>query len=276
MVRTGIVCEGGGMRGVYTAGVLQAFLEGGFLADELVGVSAGASNGANYVSGQHGRGMRTNIDYAGDKRYLSLSNLLKTRSLFGMDFIFGDIPNSLDPFDFTAMAASPCEYFVGATSLTTGKAVFFGKEHMTPGLTVLRASCSIPLLAPVIDIDGRPYLDGGVADPIPIDKAIADGCTRLVVILTRPRDYQKKPTSLAPLYQRLYREYPLFQRTLQVRHLVYNHTLERLRRLEDAGRAVVIAPAVPLPAGRLAQNPHKMQQSYDQGLSDGAAALTLL
>ncbi|MFV0414217.1 MAG: patatin family protein [Oscillospiraceae bacterium] len=275
-MKTAIVCEGGGMRGSYTAGVLQAFMEQGFGADELVGVSAGASNGVSYVSGQQQRGYRTNVDYAGDKRYAGLGNYLRTGSFFGMDFIFGEIPNRLDPFDYEAFAASPCLFFAGATDVETGRPFFFAKQQLTRECAILKASCSIPCLSPIVEIEGKKYLDGGVAAPIPIEKALADGCERLVVVLTRHRGYVKKPQGFKAVYHQMYRRYPNLVKALDMRHLVYNHTLQKLWRLEAEGKAVVVAPKEPLLVDRFGKNREALAEAYRQGLQDGLAALAFL
>lgn len=275
-MKTGIVCEGGGMRGVYTVGVLEAFLQAGFVADELIGVSAGASNGVTYVAGQKGRGYRVNVEYAGDKRYISVGNYLRTGSLFGMDFIFGEIPEKLDVFDYEAFQASPCQYYAGVTNVNTGKAEYFGKEDIGPGLAVLRASCSIPTMAPIVEYNGQPYLDGGVAAPIPIQKALDDGCEKLVVVLTRPRGYVKKAQSGRVIYKRMYKEYPNLVRAMDLRHMVYNHTLRQLARLEEEGRAIIVAPRQPLEADRMGKNKEKLIHSYQEGIACGEEALKLL
>ncbi|MDL2253025.1 patatin family protein [Ruminococcaceae bacterium OttesenSCG-928-I18] len=272
-MKTGIVCEGGAMRGVYTSGVLQAFMEGGFLADLLVGVSAGASNGVSYVSHQLGRGYRTNVDYAGDKRYLSFQNLCETGSLFGFDFIFDEIPNHLDPFDAEAFHASPCDFYAGALDIETGETVFFGKKDIQPGFHAVRASCSMPLLSQVAEYGGHKLLDGGIGQPIPIDKALAEGCDRLVVVLTRERGYRKKPMGMLPLYYARYRAYPKLLQAIRLRHLVYNHTLQRLFRLEAEGRAILVAPDAPLGVGRFGQDREKLINAYEIGHQKGLEAL---
>lgn len=268
-LKTAIVCEGGAMRGVYTAGVLQAFLDRGFTADLLVGVSAGASNGVSYVSGQHERGYRTNVNYAGDKRYLSLRNFLRSGSLFGMDFIFGEIPECLDPFDFEAFRASSCDFYAGALDIETGETVYFGKEDVQPGFAAIRASCSMPLLSPVIEYGGHKLLDGGIGAPIPLEKALQEKADRVVVILTRPRGYQKKPMGMRPVYYAKYHKYPGLLRAIRMRHLVYNHTLEKLWRLEAEGKVLVVAPAAPLEVGRFGQNPETLKAGYRAGYEDG-------
>lgn len=275
-MKTTLVCEGGGMRGVYTAGVLQAFMEGGFLADELVGVSAGASNGVSYVSGQLGRGCRTNVDYAGDKRYVSVQSYLRTGSVFGMDFIFGEIPEKLDPFDYDAFYASSCGFYAGATDVHTGKAVFFGKEEVTHGLEVIRASCSMPLFSPMVEYKGGLYLDGGVADPIPIDWALENGADRLVVVLTQARGYRKKAQSMRAVYHAMYRKYPKLVQAMDLRHLKYNHTLERVARLEQSGKAIVVAPPQKLAVDRFGKDRDKLEAAYGVGMACGQAALEKL
>lgn len=275
-MKTGIVCEGGGMRGVFTVGVLESFMQADFLADELVGVSAGASNGVSYVSGQKGRGYRVNINYAGDNRYVSVRNYLRTRSVFGMDFIFGEIPEKLDLFDYEAFYNSPCQFYAGVTNIETGKAEFLGKEDITPGLTALRASCSMPAFAPIVEYKGKKYLDGGVAAPIPIQKALDDGCDKIIVILTRPRDYQKKAQQGRAIYHSMYKKYPALVRAMDLRHMVYNHTLQQLARLEEEGRAIVVAPRQPLQADRMGKDKEKLQHSYNEGVACGEEALTKL
>ena len=264
------------MRGVYTAGVLQAFMQEGFLADLLVGVSAGASNGVSYVSHQLGRGYRTNVDYAGDARYLSFDNLRKTGSVFGFNFIFDDISDHLDPFDFSAFQASSCNFYAGALDINSGKTVYFGKEDITPGFHAIRASCSMPLLSQIATYGGHQLLDGGLGAPIPIDKALEEGCDRLVVVLTRERGYRKKPMGLRALYKAKYHAYPNLLRAIRLRHLVYNHTLNRLFSLEAEGKAILVAPAQPLAVGRFGQDKDKLISAYQTGHADGLQALPKL
>ncbi len=273
-MKIGIVCEGGGMRGSYTAGVLQTFIDNNFVADELVGVSAGASNGSSYVSWQSERGYRTNIDYAGDKRYASISNFLSTGSVFGMDFIFGEIPQILDPFDYEAFWASPIAFYAGVTDVETGKAIFFDKtEIQPPNYTLLRASCSMPVFSPIVTYKGKKYLDGGVSAPIPIDKALDDGCDKLVIILTRPRDYRKTAQSGRFIYKTIYRHYPGLIKAIAMRHLIYNDTLERIASLEEQGQALVIAPVEALTVDRFGNDKEKLILSYQQGIKAGLSAL---
>ena len=265
------------MRGIFTAGVLQSFLDEGYKPDELVGVSAGASNSLSYVSEQSGRAYHTNIDYHGDKRYASWHSFARTGSYFGMDFIFGEIPNHLDPFDLQAFHASPIRYYAGATNIFTGETVYFCKEDvLAPDYLAIRASCSLPLLSPVVKFKGGHYLDGGVSSPIPIDKALDDGCERLIVILTQPRGFAKKPASMPALYHFALRKYPGIVKAMDRRHLVYNHTLQRLKKMENENRALVLAPPETLTLDRFGKDKGQLETSYKAGRKSGLDLLQKL
>ena len=268
-MKTGLVLEGGGMRGLYTVGVLDCFLDRGFMADYVVGVSAGACNGASYVSKQRGRGRRVNLDYLDDKRYLSLYSFLKTKSVFGMDFLFDEIPNQLEPFDYQTFFENPTEFWVGVTDIHTGKPVYFDKSHCDHDCTVLRASSSIPVFSPVVAYQGGEYLDGGSSDPIPIEKALADGCDRLIVVRTRDRSYQNKPESFHAVYGHVFRHAPAMRAVLEHRHERYNQTLEKLSQLEKEGVASVIAPREPVTISRFEKSRQKLDALYKDGMADG-------
>ena len=275
-MKTGLVLEGGGLRGVYTIGVLDCLMDKGFVPNYLIGVSAGACNGASFVSGQRGRGLRIDEQFLTDERYLSWKGFLKTGSVFGMDFIFDEIANRLDPFDYDAFAASPVEYIVGVTDVQTGEAAYFSKQNWDKKNLPLRASISIPGFAPVVTIGGRGYLDGGIAAPIPVQKALEDGCERLVIVLTRDRSYRKSPASMRPVYHHLYRDYPAMIRAIERRHEIYNDTLRLIRKLERQGRAIVIAPPSPVKTGRFEREMKKLMPLYRQGMLDASAAFTRL
>ncbi len=275
-MKTAIVCEGGGMRGIYTSGVLQAFLDADFEADALYGVSAGATNGLNYVSRQDERGLRTNVDYVDDSRYLSFSNYLKNGSAFGMEFIFEEITDTLDPFDFEAFHASGCEFYAGVTDMYTGHSVFFGKEVFKESLDIIKASCALPILSNTIYFKDRPYMDGGISNPIPVNEPFKDGYDQAIVILTRERSYVKEREGFQRLYNQLYKQYPNFVRAMRLRHLVYNHTLRQVERLEKAGRVLVVAPKEPLKIDRFSKNYDHLMHAYKEGLQDGAEVLTKL
>ena len=272
-MKTGLVLEGGGLRGVFTAGVLDAFLDGNFHADYVIGVSAGAANGVSYVSGQRERGLRTNTDYLHDPRYMGLRSLLLHRSLFGMDFIFHEIPQHLDPFDYQAFQENPCEFWTGAIDIRTGETVYFGKEEIRDDLEALRATTSLPLLSQPVAYRGRLLLDGGTADPIPVRRALADGCDRVVVVLTRERGYRKPAQSFRAVYRSAFRRYPAMIRALDTRHRIYNDTLDFLAGLECGGTAAVIAPATPPQVRRIERDRDKLLALYQEGLEAGRALL---
>lgn len=268
-MKIGLVLEGGGMRGIYTVGVLDAFTKYNFMPDYLIGVSAGASNGVSYISRQKGRALRTNIDYIGDKRYLSLSNYLKTGSLFGMDFLYEEIPQKLDPFDYNSFFANPCDFKVGVTNAETGKPEFYGKDCLHDGAVVLKASSSIPLVANPVMYKGKTYFDGGTAAPIPVGEALKDGCDKLIVVLTRDRNFIKPKLKCFPLVAWKMRKYPAMVELLRKHHVVYKENQEEIRRLEAEGKAFVIAPSAPLKIDRFEKSKEKLMAVYYQGFADG-------
>jgi predicted patatin/cPLA2 family phospholipase len=269
-MKTGLVLEGGGMRGLYTVGVLDYLMDQELSPDYIIGVSAGACNGASFAAGQKDRGYHVNMDYLEDKRYVGLSNLIRNKSMFGMDFIFDEIPNDLYPFDYDAFQDSPCEFKVGVTDVETGKPVYFDKADLNGDCTVLRASSSIPLFSPMVEYNGRKYLDGGTADPIPVRQALADGCEKLVVVLTQDRHYEKEPQKFRKLYRRVFRKYPRMILVLDARHQVYNDTLKYLRRLEAEDKALIIAPKRPLEISRFEKDQDKLNAVHKMALSDAA------
>lgn len=273
---TGIVLEGGAMRGIYTAGVLDVFLEEGITAGMVMGVSAGAIHGCSYVAGQHGRNIRYYLKYCRDKRFLSFYSLLTTGDAVGERFCYHEIPEVLDPFDYDAFEASPTRFYAVCSNLETGEAEYV----LCPSLRgewmeYLRASASLPFLTRTISAGGRLLLDGGVCDSIPVMEAVRMGCGKLVVVLTRPEGYRKKPTS--PAMARLrYREYPHFVRAITQRHRRYNDSLENLRRLEAEGRAFVIRPSRDLKVARMEKDVRKIQAQYDLGRRDTLKKLDAL
>lgn len=268
-MQIGLVLEGGGMRGLYTVGVLDAFMERGVRPDYIIGVSAGAGNGISFVSGQKGRGYRVDMNYLRDKRYISLSNFLRTKSIFGMDFVFSDIPSKYDPLNYPAFLANPCAFVTGVTNVTTAKAEYYGKQPtMAEQGLLLRASAAIPVFSPIVEFRGHRYLDGGTADPIPVRKALADGCDRVVVVLTQHREYVKPPAGQAFLYRRAFRDYPAMIDLLAHRHEVYNQTRAYLWELEKEGRAFVIAPSSPLSIGRFERHKKALDEVHQMGMRD--------
>ena len=269
-MKIGLVFEGGGMRGIYTVGVLDTLLNYNYLADYLIGVSAGASNGVSYISGQKERAKRTIINYIADKRYLSISNYIKTGSLFGMDFLFKEIPEKLEIFDHDAFFRCKCDYRVGVTNVETGKEEYYGKEALVKEdkNILLQASASIPMAAPIVNYKGKKYLDGGTADPIPIKKAFEDGCDKVIVVLTRDRNYKKKPTPAKPIYSFVFRKYPKMVELLKMRHQIYNDTLDFIKEMEKEGKAFVIAPDKPIEIERFEKDKNRLLKIYSNAVRD--------
>lgn len=265
------------MRGIYTGGVLEYFAEQNLYFPYNIGVSAGACMSVSYLSRQNGRNKVVNIDYVKDPRYISWRNLIRKREMFGMDFIFDEIPNTLVPFDYKAFQASPEELVVGTTDLQTGEPLYFYKsESDFDMLKVLRASSSLPIIAPVVEYKDRLLMDGGISDPIPLRKAEQDGQSRNVLILTRNKEYRKSPTSFSWLIRRSYRRFPEFVKTLLRRHEVYNETMSYIDRQESNGSAFVIRPQIPLTVGRMERDPKKLEALYLQGYEDAKRMLPAL
>ena len=277
----GLVLEGGGMRAAYTGGVLDAFLDEGIRLPYVIGVSAGANAGSDYVAGQRERNRRVFVELAADPRYAGLANLLRERSWFGMRFLFETLPDELAPFHYEDFRGSSQIMVVGVTDCATGRPAYF-RQHEHDGRwfvrTVQRASSSLPILSPPVDIDGRRYLDGGVSDPLPIDRSIADGNARNVVVLTRNAGYRKEPQPrwLEPLTGAALPRYPALRRAMRERHLRYNDSLDRLAALEQAGQAFVLRPIAPLVVGRLEQDVAALDALYRQGYEETCSRMAEL
>ncbi|WP_026559927.1 patatin family protein [Bacillus sp. J37] len=266
---TGLVLEGGGMRGIYTAGVLEVFMEQELYIPYVIGVSAGACFGASYLSRQRGRNRKVNIDYVTDPKYLSLLNYVKHRQLFGMDFIFDEIPNIHVPFDYETFYKGTEEFVIAATDCQTGQPVYFNKkDYGNDMLTVIRASSSLPFIAPVVKYKGKQLLDGGITDSVPIKKAEEDGNKRNIIVLTREASYFKKKSNISWLINKSYRQYPKLIEAILARYKMYNDTLEHIREQEKKGKVFVIRPSSKLKVGRIERNQTKLEDLYRMGMGD--------
>ncbi|MDQ0243898.1 putative patatin/cPLA2 family phospholipase [Bacillus fengqiuensis] len=270
MEQTGLVLEGGGMRGVYTAGVLEFFMEQNLFFPYVIGVSAGACHAASYLSRQPGRNRQVNIGFIKDPRYISWRNYWKRREFFGMDFVFEEIPTKHVPFDFEMFLNKKERFVVGTTDCLTGEPVYYD-DYGRDILTVIRASSSLPFIAPVVDYRGKKLLDGGISDPIPIKKAQRDGMTKNVVVLTRNADYQKKKSNMLWMAKRSYRAYPGLLQALESRYRLYNETVAYLEKEEEKGNVFIIRPEQPLSVGRMERNPVKLEGLYQQGYEEAKA-----
>lgn len=273
-IKTGLVLEGGAMRGIYTAGVLDVFLEHGIHVDGVMGVSAGAIHGCSFVAGQKGRSIRYNLKYCNDPRYMSIRSLIRTGDLLDTDFCYRQLPETLDPFDNEAFMASDTEFYVTCTDVDTGKPVYRRCDSLQgEQIHWVRASASMPLASQIVELEGRRLLDGGVSDSIPAAAFRKLGFKRSVVIMTRPMGYRKKPDRMIPMIRHAYRRYPEFVETMASRYLMYNRELDEIRRMEKAGEILVIRPSRLVKIKRTEHNPERIQEMYDLGQQDGLKAL---
>lgn len=264
-MKTGLVLEGGAMRGVYTSGVLDFFLDQNIHFDVCLGVSAGACLACSYLSLQRGRGYAVMTDYLNNKEYCSLSSLLRTGDLFGAEFLYHKIPEELYPIDNSAFLKNSTKFYSVVTDCNTGAPAYLRVEDMFRDVDFVRASSSLPLLARMVEINGTFYLDGGVSDPIPVKQALFMGCDRIVVVLTRHRRYRKSKERSLPLIRCKYRKYPNLINAMENRHKIYNESLSLLDHLEEEGRALVLAPEEFLKIRRTEKNLDILQLGYEQG-----------
>lgn len=273
-MKYGLVLEGGAMRGLFTAGVTDVFMENGLTFDGAVGVSAGAAFGCNIKSGQNGRAIRYNIRFANDKRFCSMKSLVTTGDMFGAEFCYHTIPDKLDVFDTPAFEASPMDFWVVCTDIETGRAVYHRMNRVNyEELEWMRASASMPMVSRIVSAGGRKLLDGGITDSIPLRFMEKQGYDRNIVILTQPRDYVKPRNKMIPLMKLAYRKYPLLVKACAERHKMYNSELRYVRKAEDEGRALVIAPPEKLPVGHIEHDPEVLQEVYRIGRKTGTEYL---
>lgn len=270
-MKTGLVLEGGAMRGMYTAGVLDVLLDRGIEFDGIMGVSAGALFGPNFLSKQPGRVIRYNKRFIRDKRYKGWGCLLREGNLFSSGFAYGEVPRRLDVFDDETFKKSGVPFYAVVTGLESGEPEYMEIKSVFDDMDKLRASGSMPFVSRPVEIEGKLYLDGGVADSVPYEAMEKMGYERLAVILTRDMDYRKKPMPVLPI-KLCFRKYPRFRDKLLKRHETYNRSVARLRELEERGKVFVIRPSEPIEIGRVESDPKKLQQVYELGLKDGAAA----
>lgn len=265
-MKNGLILEGGGMRGLFTAGVTDVFMENGIEFDAAIGVSAGAAFGCNYKSRQIGRAIRYNKQFAKDPRFCSLRSLIKTGDLFGAEFCYHTIPDTIDIFDTQAYIDNPMDFYVVVTDVETGEAVYVNSDEAgDDSLEYFRASASMPLVSRAVEIKGKKYLDGGIADSVPLQYFESIGFKKNVIILTQPAGYVKKPSSAVRLMKYALKEYPMVIKAMENRHNEYNETLALIAEREKSGDAIVIRPEAALEIGRIEHNPDVMQRVYEQG-----------
>lgn len=265
-MKKGLVLEGGGMRGLFTAGVMDVMMEHGIRFDGIVGVSAGATFGCNYKSHQPGRVLRYNVRFKDDPRYMGLRSLLRTGNLVGAEFSYHTLPQELDVFDAETFCSDPAEFHIVCTDVETGEPVYHRIDEIDDeAFDWIRASASMPLVSRPVNLDGRLLLDGGISDSIPLRYFQAQGFGRNIVILTQPKGFFKKKTKLMPLFHLFMRRYPAIIRAMARRHLMYNDELSYLAEQERQGSILLIYPQETLPIGRTEQDEQKMRRVYAMG-----------
>lgn len=273
-MKTGLIMEGGAMRGMFTAGVTDVMMEEGLTFDGAIGVSAGAVFGCNYKSNQIGRAIRYNTAYCRDPRYASVRSLIRTGDLFGEKFCYHDIPDKLDVFDVEAYQKNPMKFYVVCTDVRTGRPVYYECKKGDPGdIQWFRASASMPLAAKIVKIGEYELLDGGISDSIPVRRFEKMGYEKNVIILTQPLDYVKGPNRLLPVMRLAFRNYPNLVRAMARRHKVYNKTTAYIRELEKQGKAYVIRPGKALNIRRVERDPKELRRVYEMGRNTAKAQM---
>ena len=263
-MKLGMVCEGGASRTAFSCGVLDAFLEENLMPDYFIGVSAGIAFGVSYLSKQKGRNLTILEEYMADKRYMGFHSLFTTGNIINKDFAFYDLPFNLDPFDQNEFEKSHIDFYLSATNIENGKAEYFKIENVFKEMEYFRATSAMPFVSQFVEINGQKYLDGGIADSIPFEKAQELGCDKIIVVLTQPIDYRKTKSS-SFLFKLFYRKYPHLVKTLENRYRTYNEQVEEIIRLEKQNKIFVIRPNVPLNIGRLERDETKIRTVYELG-----------
>ncbi len=271
MSKIGLVVEGGGMKCAYSAGVLDAFIDDNITFDYCIGVSAGCANAASYLAGQKGRNKRFYIDHISEPGYFGLKSYLKTHNLFGLQYIYGTLSNSngADALDYSKLMLNRTEFLMVATDAQTGEARYFHKEEMPKDdYRIIMASSALPGACMPVEIDGRYYYDGGVADSIPVQKAFDDGCDKVVIIMSKTRDYVKKPESLRGFYSFKCRKYPQIIERLNNRHINYTKSQKLAYELEEQGKVIVFAPSEHVAMGTFTMDSVVNEKMYNLGVDD--------
>ncbi len=273
-MKTCLVLEGGALRGIYTAGVLDVLLENNVEIDTVIGVSAGALFGINYVSKQKGRCLRYNLENAKNKHYMGFYSWLTTGNIMNEEFCFHKLIYETDPFDFETFNQSKKKFYAVVTNIETGKPEYIQIKDSKKDMEYLRASGSMPLVSKIVEIHGKKYLDGGVADSIPYVWAKENGYDRIIVVETRPIDYIKKESNMTP-FKMKYKKYPNLIKTLQERPKVYNETTKLIKE-EEGKNCFVIRPSKLVDIKRIEHDRRKIQEMYDLGVEDAKNALKSL
>ncbi|MDR0514620.1 MAG: patatin family protein [Coriobacteriaceae bacterium] len=265
-----LVLEGGAMRGQFTAGVLDYFMEHGLWAQHVIGTSAGALNGYNYVAGDLGRSCYLNTKYCNDWRYLSLQSFVRTGNALGLEFCFDTIPHDLEPFDYDAFRASPVRLTTVASNLVTGEADYFTFGDPEKDIAYLIASSAMPLVSKIVVVDGKKLLDGGPCDSVPIMYSYCTGAKKHVVVLTQDAGYKKGANKLMALVRRSYSDYPYFCDRIQHRHFEYNRLYRYLAKLQEEGKVFILRPQSPVAVSSMEKDSEKLLALYGEGYAEAA------
>ena len=266
-MKIGLVLEGGGMRGLYTAGVIDIMLDHDFEPDVVCGTSAGVTFGVNLLSKQRGRVLRYNKRFVGDRRYISFHSWLTTGNMINKNFAYGLLPRELDPFDEDTYESSPAQFYATITNMRTGKPEYVRITNTWEQMDVIRASASLPIISRPVEWQGQKYLDGGLADNIPLDKCLELGCNKVIIVLTRPLGYMRKE-SLTSVTRLCYPRYKNLHRTVEMRNENYNRRIEQILQLEREGKVFVLRPSEEITISRLEKDPARLEQVYNLGLND--------
>lgn len=261
-MKTGLILEGGGMRGIFTAGVLDYFMENDIKFDNIIGVSAGACHAASYVSHQIGRSYDVSTKYLNDKNYCGLYSYIKTGDIFGAEMLYKTIPEKLDPIDNKTFKSNTMKLQVAVTNAHTGMCEYPYINDLSTDTQYIRASSSLPIVSKVVKIGGKEYFDGGITDSIPLKQSENEGFEKNVVILTQARSYTKSPNKAIALAKIKLRKYPQVVNAMKNRHIMYNETLEYIKKREKEGFVFVIAPPHPLEVARVDKNIEHLRQAY--------------
>ena len=265
MNNTALVLEGGGLRGVFTCGVLDCFMDRGISFPFTVGVSAGACNGLSYMSGQRGRAKSSNIDLMEEYHYVGLKYMLTQGCIMDFKLLFEDFPEKIIPYDYDAYFSNPDRFVMVTTNCLSGKAEYFEEKSSAERvMSIVRASSSLPFVSKITYVDGIPMLDGGIVDSIPVRYAMEQGYEKMVVILTRNKGYRKKKSKMR-IAKAMYRKYPELQKALSQRNEVYNRTMDLIEDLEKQGKIIVIRPVKPVQVGRMEKDTEKLRELYQEG-----------
>ena len=276
MYQAGLVLEGGGMKGVYTAGVLDFFLDKGLEFSSVYGVSAGACHMCSYLSKQRGRALDVGIDYLDNKNYCSAYSLLTTGDLFNVKTAYHLIPDYLNPYDYDAFHRYEGKAYAVVTNIISGQPEYIRIRDMKEDIDAIRASASLPLVSRNVRIGEGLYLDGGISDPVPIQKSILDGNRKNVVVLTKEEGFVRKPSEHLELVRLRYLRYPKVYELMAKRHIVYNSMLDYLKRQQENGQAFVLRPKVKSSVGRIEKDAEKLKALYEKGYHDAEENFELL